>query len=57
MLRDVLSRFRDGFADASLQSLKDNAFAYYARNDAAEVVKVAIDRPDLNPHSPSNLPF
>ena len=47
MLRNVLSRFRDDCAAASLEPLKGNAFAHYARNDAAEIIKTAIDRPDL----------
>ena len=48
MLNDVLLKFRDDFGNASVRPLKDDAFANYARTDAASVVETTIDRPDLS---------
>ena len=47
MLRDVLSNFHNNYLSASNSDLKDNDFAFYARNDAAEIVRSTIQRPDL----------
>ena len=47
MLRDVLSNFHNNYLSASDSDLKDNEFAFYARNDAAEIVRNTIQRPDL----------
>ena len=47
MIETVLNRYKDEYKNATNLPFKNNTFANYARNEAAEVIRKVINRDDL----------